>query len=90
MHRLPQRLGLDPERGKPCVLPIEAGSALGQISCIARRCSSVMAPRSANGTPSMADSATTQPAPIPRITRPALSTSIDATILAFTIRCDRG
>ncbi len=68
-----------------CVyVPANTGSALVHSSRIARRCSSVMAPRSANGTPRMADSAASQPAPIPRITRPPLSASSVETIFAVT------
>ena len=43
-----------------------------------------MGPRSAKGTPSIALSAATHPAPIPSTTRPPLSASSDETILAVT------
>jgi hypothetical protein len=82
--RLLQGFGLEGEAVEPRVRPANDGARLVQSSCIARRCSSVMAPRSAKGTPSAALSAATQPAPIPRTTRPPLSASSEETILAVT------
>ena len=65
-------------------LPAKEGDGLVHSSCIARRYSSVMGPRSAKGTPSIALSAATHPAPTPSTTRPPLSASSDETILAVT------
>jgi len=65
-------------------LPANDGARLVQSSCIAARYSSVMAPRSAKGTPRAALSAATQPAPMPSTTRPPESASSEAIILAVT------
>src|SRR2546428_4329504 len=68
-----------------CVyLPLNEGLALVHNSRIASRSSSVIAPRSLNGTDSMALSSAPQPAPTPSTTRPPLSASSDETILAVT------
>ena len=68
-----------------CVyVPANDGARAVHSSCIARRCSSVIGPRSAKGTPSIALSAATQPAPMPSTTRPPLSASSEETILAVT------
>ena len=68
-----------------CVyVPANDGARAVHSSCIACRYSSVMAPRSAKGTPSIALSAATQPAPMPKTTRPPLSASSEEIILAVT------
>ncbi len=68
-----------------CVyLPAKDGAGLVQSSRIAARYSSVIAPRSANGTPSAALSSASHPAPTPSTTRPPESASSEATILAVT------
>ena len=67
------------------VLSREAtASALVHSSRIASRNSSVMAPRSGEGHPSMALSAATHPAPTPNTNRPPLSASSEEIILAVT------
>jgi hypothetical protein len=67
-----------------CVYVPERRRRAVHSSCIARRCTSVIGPRSAKSTPSIALSAATHPAPMPSTTRPPLSASSDETILAVT------
>src|SRR5207247_11163079 len=79
-----QRFGLEDESAELRVLTSKRRLPTGPKLTHRSRYSSVMAPRSAKGTPSATLSAATQPAPIPRMKRPPLSASSDETILAVT------
>src|SRR5437763_16751578 len=81
--RLPHRLRVDMHVGeRKANLPANETLPGAQQACQRRRYSLVRAPRSWNGTPSAANSASFQPTPTPAISRPPDIRSIVAKLLA--------